>query len=114
MAASELLALGQKLIQVATPPSRVLSGTQTLRFGRIQHALDPAPKAGTSFRLIVPERLENGEHVVRRYFVDRKTPQAGGIVPQRHFPLRSVLGIAPRWSHGLDHLVGTFAERSAS
>ena len=58
VAACEPLALGQELVQMATPARRVLAVAQPLRLGGIKYALDPAAKTGGGFRLLVPKRLE--------------------------------------------------------
>jgi hypothetical protein len=39
-------------------PRRILAIAQPLSLGGIKHALDPATKAGSGFRLLVPKRLE--------------------------------------------------------
>ena len=113
MAAREPLTLGQELIQVAAPARRVLSAAQPLRLGGIKHALDPPAKAGGGFRLLVPKRLQDRKHVIGGDLVHRQPAKRRRIVPQRHFPLRSVLAVAPGRAHGLDHPVGAFAERGA-
>lgn len=45
MPTSELLALGEKVIEVPPPPGRVLAGTMPPCFGGIEHLLNAPPQA---------------------------------------------------------------------
>jgi hypothetical protein len=59
MASRQALPLRQEVVEMAAPARRILAAAQPLRLGRIKHALDPAAKAGSGFRLLVPKRLEH-------------------------------------------------------
>jgi len=59
MASRQALPLRQEVVEMAAPARRILAAAQPLRLGRIKHALDPAAKAVSGFRLLVPKRLEH-------------------------------------------------------
>src|SRR6516225_4119579 len=110
MAAREPLALGQELIQVSTPPRRVLAASQPMGVGCVKDPLDAATKAGCGFWFGIPQRLEDREHIIGTDFVYGQMAQRSRIALQCHLPLCSVLLVAPRRAHGLDNPVGTVAK----
>jgi hypothetical protein len=101
MPTREPLALGQELVEMAAPPRRVLAAAQPLRLGGVKNALDPAAQAGSGFGLVVPQRLQNRKHVMSGDLVHGQATERSGVVPQRHYPLRSVPAVAPGGAHGL-------------
>ena len=53
VAAGELLPLGEKVLEMATPCGGILARTQALGLGGVENALNTTAKAGRGLRLVV-------------------------------------------------------------
>src|SRR5580658_10025456 len=100
MAACKPLPFRQELIQMTAPARRVLSAAQPLRLGGVKDALDPAAKPRCGFRLVIPKTIEDREHVIGGDLIHWKTADGRRVDLQGHFPLRSMLAVAPGGAHG--------------
>src|SRR5438067_1773176 len=96
MAARQAGAGWQDLRDMAAPAGRVLAFTVSSRLGGIEHGFNPSPDAAGSFRLVLPDRLQNLEHMRRANLGNRQFPHDGvDVAGQRVAPLLAVLVIAP-------------------
>ena len=95
MAAGQLMALGQKAIEVPTPSGRVFPAPVTLGLGGVYDPLDTPPQSGRGFWLCEPDRLQNLQDIVCRNLVDRMIAKWRSVRGQRRLPLRTVLLVSP-------------------
>jgi len=100
MATRQALALREERIRMPPPPRRVFAKPQPLSLRSVEHPLDPAAKARGGFRLALPDRLQDFEHVIDGHVGDRAAPDVEGVVSERHRPLVGVLQVTPGRSHG--------------
>ena len=104
------LALGQELVEMPAPPCRVFTAALSPCLGGIEDILDPAAQPLRRLGCALPQTLKHAEHVMGADLAHRLAAHGLGIFGERHCPLRSVFGIAPRRPHRLHIGIGGFAE----
>lgn len=60
-----------KVIEMASPASRILARSVTAHFCPIEDDFNPSTHAARSFRLRVPDRLDHSHHMIAIYVLDR-------------------------------------------
>lgn len=110
MAALELLLARQQSLKVATPARGVLTASQALCLGGVQHALDPAAQPGGGFLFLLPERLKHLQHLLGADSINRDRSQLGGINRERVRPLPAMLLVAEAFLDIRYNPVGEIAE----
>ena len=93
---SELGRRREQLVQMASPPRRVLAAAKSARGAPVKHGLDAAAQPARGFWCLVPKRLKHFQHVIG---VDRRDAHLieyrAGKVLKRLLPLPSMLVSGP-------------------
>ena len=95
---------------MSTPAGRVLTLSKSPRFGRIEDAFNPTPDPGSRLVLRLPDRLQDGEHVLGRDFVQSHIAERRRVDRERHRPLRPVLLVAEAMADVGDEGIGEGTE----
>ncbi len=110
MAANELSALRQEMIQLAAPSRRVLAGAEALGLGRVQNRLNAASSLLRGLRCRRPDRLERLQHRIRIDEINADRPQVRREDLERSVPIADRLLPSERCGPDRSHFVGHLAE----
>ena len=81
---------------MAAPAGRVFPFPVSACLGGIEHGFNPAPDAASGFRLVLPDRLKDFQHMCRGNFGNRQFAYDRiDVAGKRVAPLLPMLVIAP-------------------